>query len=71
MLVADGKVLDPREAPNNMGNSSKDGVGIVLVTREALNNIGSFFFTDDDVTVHFPLGMPSINIGTLHLAIGA
>ena len=29
-----------------MGNSSKDGVGIVLVTREALNNIGSFFFTD-------------------------
>ena len=63
MLVADGKVLDPREAFNDMGNSSKDGIGIVLVTREALNNIGSFFFTDDDVTVCYPLGKPSINIG--------
>ena len=48
-----------------MGNSSKDCVGIVLVTREALNNNGSFFFTDDGVTVHFPLGVPSINIDTL------
>ena len=47
----DVTVLDPREALHEMGNSSKDGVGIVLVTREALNNIGSFFFTDDDVTV--------------------
>ena len=44
MLVADGKVLDPREAFNNKGNSSKDGVGKDLVTREALTNIGSFFF---------------------------
>ena len=46
-----------------MGNSSKDGVGKVLVTREALNNNGSFFFTDDDVTVCYSLGEPSINIG--------
>ena len=64
MLVADGKVLDPREAFNNKGNSSKDGIGKDLVTREALTNIGSFF-TDDDVKVHFPLGVPSINIDTL------
>ena len=48
-----------------MGNPSKDGVGIVLVTREALNNIGSYFFTDDDAKVHFPLGVLSINIDTL------
>ena len=48
-----------------MGNSSKDGVGKVLVTREALNNNGSFFLTDDDAKVHFPLGVPSINIDTL------
>ena len=65
MLDADGKVLDPREAFNNKGNSSKDGVGKDLVTREALNNIGSFYLTDDDVTVPLPLGMPSINIDTL------
>ena len=64
MLVADGKVLDPREAFNNKGNSSKDGVGKVLITREALNNNGSFFFTDDDVTVPLPLGVPPINIDT-------
>ena len=51
-FVADGKVLDPREAFNNIGNSSKDVVGKVLVTREAFNNIGSFF-TDVDVTVTF------------------
>ena len=38
-----------------MGNSSKEGVGIVLVTREALNNFGSFFLIDDDVTVCYPL----------------
>ena len=48
-----------------MGNSSKDVVGKVLVTREALINNGSFFFTDDDVTVPLPLGVPSINIDTL------
>ena len=70
MLVADVKVPDPGEALHEMDNSSKDGVGKVLVTREALINIGSFF-TDSDVTVHLPLGMPSINIGTLHLANGA
>ena len=57
------KYTNPREAFNNKGNSSKDGVGKVLITREALNNIGSFFFTDDDVTVCYPLGKPSINIG--------
>ena len=57
-------MLDPREAPNNMGNSSKDGVGKVLVTREALINNGSLFLTDDVVTVPLPLGMPSINIDT-------
>ena len=42
-LVVDDTVLDPREALHEMGNSSKDGVGIMLVTREALNKIGSFF----------------------------
>ena len=70
-LVADGKVLDPREAPNNMGNYSKDGVGKVLVTREALINNGSLFLTDDDVKVLFPLGVPLINKDTLHFATGA
>ena len=63
LLVADGNVHDTREAFTNIGASSKDVVGKVLVTREAFNNIGSFF-TDVDVTVHFPPGMPSINIGT-------
>ena len=65
MLIANGTVLDPREAFNDMGNSSKDGVGIVLVTRDALETNGTFFFTDDDVTVCFPLGMPSINMANL------
>ena len=58
-------MLDPREAFNNKGNSSKDGVGKDLVTREALTNISSLFFTDDGVKVPLPLGMPSINIDTL------
>ena len=65
LLVADGKVLDPREALNDMGNSSKDGVGIILVIREALINNGPFFFTDDVAKVTFPLGVPSINMDTL------
>ena len=68
MLVGDGKVLDPREAFNDTGNSSKDVVAKDLVTREAFTNIGSFFFTDDGVTDHFPLGVPSINIDTQYLA---
>ena len=51
-----------------MGNSSKDGVGIVLVTRDALETNGTLFFTDDDVTVCYPLGKPSINIGNPFLA---
>ena len=63
MLVADGTVLDTRGAFNDMGNSSKDGVGIVLVTGDALETNGTLFFTDDDVTVCYPLGKPSINIG--------
>ena len=63
MLVADGKVLDPREALNDMGNSSKEGVGIVLVTRDAHETNGTLLFTDDDAKVLLPLGKPSINIG--------
>ena len=63
MLVGDSKVLDPREAFNDTGNSSKDVVAKDLVTREALNNNGPFFFTGDDVKVPLPLGKPSINIG--------
>ena len=58
------KYTNHREAFDNMGNSSKDGVGKVLITREALINNGSFFFTDDDVTVPLPLGVPSISIDT-------
>ena len=63
MLVDDGKVLDPREAFNDLGSSSKDVVAKELVTREALNNNGPFFFTGDDFKVPLPLGKPLINIG--------
>ena len=63
MLVVDVTVLDPREALHDMGNSSKVGVGIVLVTREALETNGNPIFTDDDVKVLLPLGKPLINIG--------
>ena len=66
MLVAAGKVHNTREAFNNIGASSKDVVGKVIVTRDAFTNMGSFF-TDVDVTVYFPPGMPSINIGTQSL----
>ena len=63
MLIGNITVPDPREALHEMDNSSKDGVGKVLVTREALINNGSYFLTDDDVTVCYSLGKPSINIG--------
>ena len=66
MLVADGTVHDTRGAFNEMGASSKDVVARDVVTRDALETNGPFF-TDDDVTVCFPLGMPSINIGTQSL----
>ena len=66
MLVADGKVLDTRETFTNIGASSKDVVGKDVVTKDAFTNMGSFF-TDVDVTVYFPPGMPSINIGTQSL----
>ena len=46
-----------------MGNSSKDGVGIVLVPRDAHETNGTLLFTDDNVKVLLPLGKPSINIG--------
>ena len=55
MLVVDVTELDPREALHDMSNSSKVGIGIVLVTREALNNFGSFFLIDDDIKVCYPL----------------
>ena len=63
LFIVDGTILDPREAFNDMGNSSKDGVGIVLVTRDALETNGTPFLTDDDVKVCYPLGKPSINTG--------
>ena len=65
LLVANGKVLDPREAFNNIGPSSKDVIAKDLVTREALINNGSFFFTDDVIKVSLPLGVPLINIDLL------
>ena len=63
MLVVDFTVLDPREALHDMGNSSKEGVGIVLITRDADETNGTLFFTDDNAKVLLPLGKPSINIG--------
>ena len=48
-----------------MGNSSKDGVGIVLVTRDAHETNGTLLFTDDDAKVLLPLGKPSINMAIL------
>ena len=63
MLVADGTVLDTRGAFNDMGASSKDVVARDVVTRDALELLAPFFFTSDDVTVCYPLGKPSINIG--------
>ena len=66
MLVANGKVHDTREAFTNIGASSKDVVAKDVVTKDAFTNMGSFF-TDVDVTVYFPPGMPSINMGTLSL----
>ena len=45
-----------------MGNSSKVGVGIVLVTKEALKTNGNPFFTGDNAKVPLPLGKSSINI---------
>ena len=65
LLVADGTVHDTRGAFNEMGASSKDVVARDVVTRDALETNGTFFFTDDDVTVCFPLGMPSINMANL------
>ena len=69
-LVVDGKVLDPRDAFTNIDKFSKDVVAKVLDPKDALKTNGSFF-PDVDVTVCYPPGMPLINIGTLHLAIGA
>ena len=66
LLVADSKEHDTRGAFNDIGASSKDVVGKVIVTKDAFTNMGSFF-TDVDVTVYFPPGMPSINMGTLSL----
>ena len=65
MLVADGTVLDTRGAFNEIDASSKDVDANSVVTRDALEANGTFFFTDDDVTVCFPLGMPSINMANL------
>ena len=50
--VVDGSVLDTRGALNEMGTSSKDVIAKDTVSREALLNNGSFFFTDDVVKVH-------------------
>ena len=48
ILVGDVTVPDPREALHDMGNPSKYGVGIVLVTREDLEtNVNPFFLADD------------------------
>ena len=62
MLVVDVTELDPREALHDMGNSSKVGVGIVLVTKDALETIGTLFFTNNEAKVLLPLGKSSINI---------
>ena len=52
LLVANGKVLDTREAFTNLGTSSKGVDANDVVTRDAFTIIDSFF-TDDDVTVAF------------------
>ena len=52
LLVADGTVPDTRGAFNELGTSSKDVVAKDMVTRDALENNGTFF-TDVDVTVSF------------------
>ena len=62
MLFVDITELDPREALHEMGNSCKVGIGIVLVTKDALETIGTLFFTDDNAKVLLPLGKSSINI---------
>ena len=64
-LSVDVTVLDPREALHDMGNSSKVGVGIVLVTKDALKTIGNPFFTGDNAKVPLPLGKSSINMTIL------
>ena len=61
-LIVDVTVLDPREALHDMGNSSKVGVGIVLVTKDALETIGNPFFTGDNAKVPLSLGKSSIKI---------
>ena len=67
MLVAEGTVLDTREAFTNLGASSKDVIAKDVVTRDALDKYGTFF-TDVNVTVCYPPGMPSINMAPFHLA---
>ena len=52
--------------PSNIDNFFTDVVAKVLDPKDALETNGSFF-PDDDVTVYYPPGMPSINIGTLLL----
>ena len=47
-----------------MGNSSKEVIAKVYHLRDALETNGTPF-TVVDVTVHYPLGVPSINIDTL------
>ena len=66
LLVANSTVHDTRGAFNNIGASSKDVDAEDVVTRDAFA-IRDSFFTDDNVTVYYPPGMPSINIGTLLL----
>ena len=60
----DTKVYHLRDALKTNGNPFTIVDVTDLVTREAFINNGSFFFTDVDVTVYYPPGMPSINIGT-------
>ena len=61
-LVVDVTELDPREALNEMGNSSKEVVAKVLHLRDALETNGNPF-TIVNTKVLLPMGKPSINIG--------
>ena len=51
MLVGDVTVSNPREALHDLGNSSKAGVGIVLVFREALETNWQPLLHRDNVKV--------------------
>ena len=55
MLIGDVTVSDPREALQDLSNSSKVGVGIILVIREALETSWQPFLHRDNVKVCYTM----------------